>query len=245
MYVHWFGNRWQWAGGVAGVLQDVQPLLDGRVGRVQIRRSGVRVYSIGDLVVARLVQTSEVVPHFRDIRVESDRTRVSVERIPVLVDLVVQHTDRAPECGVAAISVDCLLISLVGLVVPLPSHERSAEQVPALSVAAICIAVSIVSDPRLSAGSLRHTRFQTLCQVRHCLVLVGERSARLVMQPAELLEDLRVVGLVGKNSHVGISSVLVLFSQLAELPWTTPASSNSHRGLVRRHDPAGTRYPTR
>lgn len=38
-------------------------------------------------------QSAEIVPHFGDVRVEADGTRVGIQGITILVDLVVQHTN--------------------------------------------------------------------------------------------------------------------------------------------------------
>lgn len=59
-------------------------------------------------------QSSKVIPDLRDVGVQADSTRVRIEGIPVLVNLVVQDTDGAPEGWVAAVAVDSLLVCLVG-----------------------------------------------------------------------------------------------------------------------------------
>jgi hypothetical protein len=133
-------RSWRWRKVLSAspsVLKDSQSLLDRRVGRVEICRTDVRVDCVGDLVVARLVQTPKVEPHLGNVPVQSDRSRVRVERVSVLVDLEVEHTDRAPEGRVAAVSVHGLLIGFVGLVVPLTRHECSTEEVPALRIASV------------------------------------------------------------------------------------------------------------
>jgi hypothetical protein len=43
----------------------------------------------GDLVIAALVETPEVEPDFREVRVDADRARVCVKCVAVLVDLKV------------------------------------------------------------------------------------------------------------------------------------------------------------
>lgn len=60
-------------------------------------------------------QGSEVVPNLRDVRVETDRAGVCVKRIPVLIDLVIEDSDGAPECWVPAVAVHRLLIGFVRL----------------------------------------------------------------------------------------------------------------------------------
>lgn len=121
----------------AGILKHAETLFDALVCRIELCRPRVRIDRIGDLVVARLVQASQVVPDLADIRVKADRARVRVESISVLVDLVVEHTDGAPERRISAISVDGLLIRLVGLVVSLTCHEGTTEEIPALSIAPV------------------------------------------------------------------------------------------------------------
>jgi hypothetical protein len=97
------------------ILQELKTSLDVYVGWVEIGRTLVCVEGIGCLVVARLVQCSQVVPDFRNIGVQADCARIGIERIAVLVDLVVQHTNAAPEGWVPAVTVYSLLISLVRL----------------------------------------------------------------------------------------------------------------------------------
>lgn len=88
-------------------------------------------------------QSSEVVPNLRDIGVQADSARVSIERIPVLVDLVVKNTNGAPERRVPAITVDGLLVSLVRLRVLLLRHVTATQQVPTLRITLICKSVLI------------------------------------------------------------------------------------------------------
>ena len=107
------------------------------VRRVKIGRALVRVKCIGGLVIAGLVQGSKVVPDLRNIGVESNSTRVGVQRIAILVDLIVQHTDTAPECRVTPVAVDGLLVCLVCLRVLLLGHVASTEKVPALCIVLI------------------------------------------------------------------------------------------------------------
>jgi len=130
---------WTWCCGKLGtcclrLLQQLQPLSDRCVPRVQFRRSSIGINGIGDLVVAALVQTPEVEPNLRDIGVDAYSPRVSVQGIPVLVDLEVQNTDRAPESRIAAVAVYGLLIGLVGFVVFLTGHIGTTKKVPTLGV---------------------------------------------------------------------------------------------------------------
>jgi hypothetical protein len=111
-----------------------QACLDMDVCGIKVSSASVRIERVAGLVVARLVQSAKVVPDFGNVGVEANGTRVRVERITVLVDLVVEHTDRTPECWVAAIAVHSLLVSFVSLGVLLLRHVASTKQVPALSI---------------------------------------------------------------------------------------------------------------
>lgn len=86
----------------------------------------------------RTYQSAQIVPDFRDVWVETDRTGVCIESVAVLVDLVVKHTDRAPECRIPSVAVDCLLVGFIGLGIFGLGHVTSTEQVPALRIVVIC-----------------------------------------------------------------------------------------------------------
>jgi hypothetical protein len=120
-------------------LEKLQTSLDVDVGWVEISGPTVRIESVGDLVVARLVQGTQIIPDLRDVWVQANRTRVSVKRIAVLVDLVIEDTNRAPEGGVATIAVDRLLVGFVCLWVLSLRHVAATEQIPALSIIVIWI----------------------------------------------------------------------------------------------------------
>lgn len=83
-------------------------------------------------------QSSEIIPNLGDERVQADGARVRIQGISVLINLVVQHADRAPECGIPPITVHGLLVCLVCLRVLLLRHVASAEKVPALGITVIC-----------------------------------------------------------------------------------------------------------
>ena len=82
-------------------------------------------------------QCSEIVPNFRNVRVEADGTRVRIECVTVLVDLVVQDSDGAPECWIASVTIDSLLVCLVRLGILLLRHVAASEKIPALGVIVI------------------------------------------------------------------------------------------------------------
>lgn len=119
------------------ILEELQTSLDVNVRGVEVGSALVRVKRVGCLVVARLVQGSKIVPNLRDVGVEPDGARICVQCVTVLVDLVVQHTNAAPECRVAPVTVDRLLVSLVRLGVLLLRHIASTEEVPALCIGLI------------------------------------------------------------------------------------------------------------
>jgi hypothetical protein len=122
------------AGRTLAVLKKLETGLDVDVRRIKVGSTLVSIERIGCLVVARLVESAEIVPHLRDVGVEPNSTRVGIKRIAVLVDLVVEHTNAAPESRVASIAVDSLLVSFVCLGVLLLRHVAATEEVPALCV---------------------------------------------------------------------------------------------------------------
>ena len=167
-----------------------EPGLDEAVRRVEIVRTGIRINGVVDLIVARFVQAAEIEPYFRNEGIETNRTGVCVQGVSVLIDLVVEHTNGAPECRVLAISVHGLLICFIGLVVFLTLHERSSKQVPALCIGRIS--------------------FQTFGEVGDCGVLIGKGGTRLVIEPTELLQDFGVIGIVLQYTLVRVLSSVIL-----------------------------------
>lgn len=147
--------------------EQLQPGFDVGIARIQGRGPPVGVEGIVHLIVAGFVQSPEVVPDFGYVWVEANCARVRVEGVAVLVDLVVEDADRAPESRVPAVPVHGLLVGFIGLVVLSLCHVASSEQVPALSVGAI--------------------RLERLRQKLDGGILVGELRALLMVQPAELL----------------------------------------------------------
>ena len=99
--------------------------------------SFVGINSIADLIVAGFIQASQVEPDFTDVGVEADRSGVGIESVTVLVDLIVQYSDRAPEGGISTVSVDSLLICFVCFVVSLSGHVSPSEEVPALGIVTV------------------------------------------------------------------------------------------------------------
>ena len=90
------------------------------------------------VVVKQTDQCPKIVPNFGDVGIKSDCSGICIKCIAVLVDLVIQYADGAPECRVAPISVDRLLIGFVGFGILLLGHVASAEKIPALRIRLIC-----------------------------------------------------------------------------------------------------------
>lgn len=82
-------------------------------------------------------QSSKIIPHFRNIGIQADGTGVGIKRVTVLVDLVVEHADRAPECWVPSVAVDSLLISFICLGVLGLRHVAAPKKVPALRIGVV------------------------------------------------------------------------------------------------------------
>jgi hypothetical protein len=118
-------------------LEQLQASLDVDIGRVKICGASVGVKRIGDLIVARFVQCAQIVPNLGDVGVQTDGTGVGIEGVTVLVDLVVEDTDRAPEGRVATVAIDCLLVGLVCLGVFLHRHVAATKKVPTLCIVVI------------------------------------------------------------------------------------------------------------
>lgn len=152
-----------------------QPVLNALVGRIQLRRSLIGIKSIVRLVVARLVESSQVVPNLGNVRVEANSTGVGVQGIAVLVDAVVKNADGAPECRITAIAVHRLLICLICLGILFLRHVASPEEIPTLRISAV--------------------QANRLLQKLDTVILTGRVLALLVMQPTQLLENLRMVGI--------------------------------------------------
>lgn len=116
--------------------EKLQACLDVDIAGIQLVRALVRIERIADLIVARLVlqvwvsnvpneisvtrehgayKSAKVVPDLGNVRVEAYRAGVRIECVSVLVDLVIQDSNGAPESRVPAITVDSLLVCLVCL----------------------------------------------------------------------------------------------------------------------------------
>lgn len=188
------------AGRALAVLEKLETGLDVDVRRIKIGSTLVSVKCIGCLVVARLIEGAEIVPHLRDVRVEPNSTRVGIKRIAVLVDLVVEHTNAAPESWVASIPVDGLLVSLICLRVFLLRHVAATKEVPTLCVCLV--------------------RSHGLLKVLDSLLLTGVVGALLMVQPTQLLKDLCMIGVTLKNATVcalGGFELLLLLVDMTDL----------------------------
>lgn len=118
-------------------LQQSQASLDVNIRRVKVSSPSVCIQGVACLIVARLIQRTKIIPDLGNVGVEANGTRVCIKRVTVLIDLVIQHTNRAPECRIATITVHSLLVGFVSLRVLLLRHVASAKQVPALRVVLI------------------------------------------------------------------------------------------------------------
>lgn len=63
----------------------------------------------------QIYQSPQVVPDLGNVRVQAYRAGICIKCISVLVDLVIQDSNRAPECWVPSVAVDRLLICLIRL----------------------------------------------------------------------------------------------------------------------------------
>lgn len=191
------------------VLQQPQTGLDDWVVRVKIGGPSIGVDGIRDLVVARLIQGAEVKPDFGDVWVDADGTGVGVEGITVLVDVVVQHADAAPEHRVAPIPVHGL-IHFVGLLVLLDGHVGMARKVPTLCITAIYEGEeeNISNKAKVRNKMNQRTPLGGLFQALDCHVLIDEGRARLMVQPAE---HLCMVRKISENMFVRVLGSLNLW----------------------------------
>jgi hypothetical protein len=60
-------------------------------------------------------QSTQVIPDLGNIRVQPNCPRIGVECVTILVDLVIEHTNGAPERGIPAVTVNGLLVGLISL----------------------------------------------------------------------------------------------------------------------------------
>ena len=104
---------------------------------VELQRSSIRIDSVVHLIIAAFVERTKIVPDFRKVRVDANGARVGIERVVVLIDLVVENTDRAPEGRVLAVSVDCLLVGFVCFAKVASGHISSTKQIPAEGVISV------------------------------------------------------------------------------------------------------------
>lgn len=79
------------------------------------------------LHVKQTYQSAKVIPDFRDIRVQTDRSGVRIKGVSVLIDLVVKDADRTPERWVPPVTVDCLLVCVIRFWILLLGHVASAK----------------------------------------------------------------------------------------------------------------------
>jgi hypothetical protein len=102
--------------------------------RVQFARPCISVDRVRDLVVTTLVQATKIKPNFGNVRVDTNGPGVGVEGVAELVDLEVKDSYRTPKRGVPTVTVNGLLIGLVGFIVLLTGHICATKKVPTLSI---------------------------------------------------------------------------------------------------------------
>ena len=110
--------------------------------RVHQRSGYCRTHTIGfsyqqtffETYTKQTYQSTKIIPDFGDVRVQTDSSGVCIESVAVLVDLVIEHADRTPECRIASVAVNRLLVSFVRLGVFLLRHVAPPEEVPALCI---------------------------------------------------------------------------------------------------------------
>jgi len=120
--------------GMLCISEKLKTLCDGNVVRIKFHSTSISIDSVSNLIVAALVETTEIKPNFRHIGIDADSTRVGVKRISKLINLEVEDTDRTPESGIAAIPIYSLLISFICLIVLLACHVGTTQKVPTLCV---------------------------------------------------------------------------------------------------------------
>lgn len=97
------------------VSEKLQPRLDMWIVGIELSCSLVGIQRVTDLVVARLVQCAKIIPHLRDEGVEANSPRVRIQSITILVNLIIQNADRAPEGRIPTVAVHSLLIGFICL----------------------------------------------------------------------------------------------------------------------------------
>ena len=128
MHILWYGSTMLTrAAGCTTISKKVQSCFDMCIAWIELRSTLIRIKRVGCLIIATLIQCTEVVPYFRDIRVESDSPRVCIKCVAVLIDLIVEHANTAPEGWISTVTIDSLLVCLVRLWELLLCHVASAE----------------------------------------------------------------------------------------------------------------------
>lgn len=68
-------------------------LTDDLIRWVELESALVSIDGVGHLIVAGFVESTEIEPNFGEVRVDSNRSRVGVEGIVELIDVVVENSD--------------------------------------------------------------------------------------------------------------------------------------------------------
>ena len=82
--------------------------------------------NMAEFEMKQTYQGAKIVPDLGDVWVQANSPGVCIKCVAVLVDLVIKYADRTPECRIAPVSVDCLLIGFVRLGVLLLRHVTPA-----------------------------------------------------------------------------------------------------------------------
>ena len=78
--------------------------------------------TFSDTDTKQTYQSTKIVPDFGDVGVQTYSPGVCIESVAVLVDLVIKHANRTPECRIASVAVNGLLVGFVRLGVFLLRH---------------------------------------------------------------------------------------------------------------------------
>lgn len=159
-------------------------------------------------------QGTKVVPNLGNIRVEADGTGVRIKCITILVDLIVKNANGAPKCWIPPVPIDCLLVGFVRFRELLLCHVASAKQIPTLR---IFVVWNVVSRKQGCEIERVRTRADRLFEVFDRLFLALEAVALLVMQPAQLLQDLCMFRVALQDMAVCMLGTFILDLQVVSI----------------------------
>lgn len=135
--------------------KEIQTRLDVCIRGIKLCCTFVCIKSIAGLIVAGLIlfrsvslgsilpkitsayQGTKIIPNLGDVGIQAYSPRVCIKGIPVLIDLVVKHTNGTPKGRVTSVTVDGLLICFICLGEFVLRHVATTEQIPALCVSLV------------------------------------------------------------------------------------------------------------